>query len=119
MKSFKLDVDGDVIVTPDGVAMVYDDWLIAQSVKTVLLSNKGEWWLNRRYGIDMYSMLGQKPRKDVVRENVRDGLRRIDPSFLLERCEIAFDQTTRCMHVEFEASNGEGRRIREVLTLGA
>ena len=52
MKCFSLDDKGDVIVNKNKIEMVEGSDLIIQKIQQILLTNYGEWWLDKREGLD-------------------------------------------------------------------
>ena len=72
MKSFKLDSNGDVVIKNGNIAMVDGAELTAQTVRTLLGTNKGEWFGNLDEGISFKNILG-KNRKSV-KENTSGGI---------------------------------------------
>ena len=56
MKGFALDNNGDVIIEKNKIKMIDGVDLINQTVKTVLGTNKTEWFLNIDEGIDFNSI---------------------------------------------------------------
>lgn len=59
MRSFLLDNNGDVVIKGSDILMVEGSELLAQKVRTVLGTNKGEWFANEDEGIDNRVILGK------------------------------------------------------------
>lgn len=60
MKGFKLDDKGDVVIQNGEIDMVHGAELTMQTIKTVLGTQKGEWFLNWNEGINHDNILGKK-----------------------------------------------------------
>lgn len=59
MRGFLLDESGDVVVKGNDIAMLQGNELLAQKVRLVLGTNKGEWFANTDEGIDNKVLLGK------------------------------------------------------------
>ena len=60
IKGFALNEQGDVIIASGAIQMVQGSELTKQTIKSVLGTQKGEWFLNWEEGIDHYAILGKK-----------------------------------------------------------
>ena len=60
IKGFALDDKGDLIIESGNIQMVHGTELTKQTIKTVLGTQKGEWFLNWSEGIDHNSILGKR-----------------------------------------------------------
>lgn len=60
MKGFALNEQGDVIIQNGEIQMVYGANLTAQTVRSVLSTQKGEWFLDSNEGINLNNILGKK-----------------------------------------------------------
>lgn len=59
MKGFALS-DNDILIQNGEIQMIEGADLICQTVRTVLNTNKGEWFLNPDEGINFRNILGKK-----------------------------------------------------------
>lgn len=110
MRDILLNDAGDVVIAKNDVQLVSGNELTRQKVKLVLSTNKGEWLLNKNEGINFKVMLGKKYNEDEIMDTIRDGLRQIDDTFVIENYDI---QTIgRKLIVEFNAVNADGEEIR-------
>lgn len=55
-----MDENGDLLIVNGQIQMVHDADLTAQKIKTVLGTQKGEWFLNWDEGINLDNILGKK-----------------------------------------------------------
>lgn len=108
MKGFRLTDKGDVQLTNGIIDMIDGDELTAQTCRTVLSTNKGEWFLNEDEGISFSSMLGKGITEDMQRSQMEAGLRQVDSTFTLTEFSREFDSKTRCATIRFTATNNEG-----------
>ena len=60
MKNFLLDENGDLVIEHGEIQMAYGAELTAQTLKSVLGTQKGEWFLNWEEGIDLNAILGKR-----------------------------------------------------------
>lgn len=84
MKGFSLDNDGDVIIENKDIKMVSDIELLRQKVKSILSTCKNEWFLNIDEGINFNNLLGKKKSDDIIRNEILEGLKQVDSTFILE-----------------------------------
>ena len=59
MKCLKLNSNGDVIINNNKISMIEGAELTAQTVKTLLGTNQGEWFGNLDEGISFQNILGK------------------------------------------------------------
>lgn len=107
MKGFKLTSDGDIQLTGGIIDMIDGDELTAQKCRTVLGTNKGEWFMNGNEGISFSSMLGKNITEDMQRSQIELGLRQVDDTFSLTEFSREFDNRTRRATIKFTATNKE------------
>ena len=60
MKGFAVDESGDVIIENGDIRMAHGADLTMQTIKSVLGTQKGEWFLNLQEGINYNEILGKK-----------------------------------------------------------
>ena len=60
MKGFALDERGDVVISKGEIQMIYGSDLTVQKIKSVLGTQKGEWFLNEYEGIEYNNILGKR-----------------------------------------------------------
>ena len=60
MKGFKLNENGDVVIENGVIQMAHGTELTKQTIKSVLGTQKGEWFLNWEEGINHNAILGKK-----------------------------------------------------------
>lgn len=109
MNGFRLNSNGDVVISEGKIEMASDTELLAQTVRQVLKTNLGEWWLNKNEGIDLSCLLCKNPNYEQIEDNIVLGLRQVDETFKL----ISFNCTeeNRVLKVNFTAANENGETI--------
>ena len=105
MKGFALDKNGDVIIEKNKIKMIDGVDLINQTVKTILGTNKAEWFLNVDEGVDFNNLLGKKKDENIIRNEIIQGLQQVDSSFVLEMFTYDFDSKNRKLTISFTAKN--------------
>lgn len=60
MQGFMLDEKGDLVIESGNIQMVHGEELTKQTIKSVLGTKKGEWFLNWEEGINYDNILGKK-----------------------------------------------------------
>lgn len=109
MYGFAIDENGDAIIENNDIKLVSDKELIRQTVKQVLSTNLGEWWLNENEGIAFNAILKKNPQYDQIEDTVKSGLLQIDKTF--ELTSFVCTPTNRTLKIEFTARNESGEEI--------
>lgn len=112
MKGFKLDDNGDIVIKNNQISMIDGNELLQQTVKSVLGTNKGEWFLNENEGIFFKNIFGKTIDEDVIRNEILQGLLQVDSSFFISKFNIALDAATRNLKIEFAATNDNGDEVK-------
>lgn len=104
-RGFKLDENGDIIVSSNGkISFVAGKELKRQTIETILRTNKGEWFLNPEEGINFWAILGKTPEKEIVRNEVQNGIRQVQDDLTISEFNMELDGN-RHLKVNFKASN--------------
>lgn len=114
MKNFKLDENGDVIIKNNDIDITSDNDLLLQTIKTILGTNKREWFLNLNEGINFKNILKKNPEKDIIRDEILSGLLQVDSSFYLT--EFMYEIDDRKLLVKFTAKKADGTIISDVFS---
>lgn len=109
MYGFAIDENGDAIIENNDIKLVSDKELIRQTVKQVLSTNLGEWWLNENEGIAFNAILKKNPQYDQIEDTVKSGLLQIDKTF--ELTSFICTPINRTLKIEFTARNESGEEI--------
>lgn len=102
--------DGDVVIKDGDICFTEGMDLIRQTVENVIGTNKGEWFLNADEGINFKNILTKNPNNDVIRNEIINGLRQIDKSFIL--VDYKSDFVNRMLHIKFKAKNNNNETIK-------
>ncbi len=113
MIGFMVDNSGDVVIEDNNIKMVSDTDLITQTVRQVLKTNLGEWWLNENEGIDFHCLLCKNPNYDQIEDNIKLGLWQIDKTFKLTSFDCSVEN--RKLTVNFTAINDNGDKVEITL----
>lgn len=113
MDGFMIDNNGDIVIEDNKITMVSDTDLTVQTVRQVLKTNLGEWWLNKNEGIDRYCMLCKNPNYDQIEDNIILALRQIDETFKLTSFNCS--EKNRELTINFIAVNDNGEIIEITL----
>ncbi len=113
MSGFKLDENGDVVLNKNGINIIGNAELFNQTVKTVLGTNKNEWGFNKNEGIDFKKILVKNPNIDVIKNEIQEGLKQIDETFILT--EFSLTGKGRKMFINFTAVNEKNNIVSDIL----
>ena len=65
-----------------------DNELKAQTIRTVIGTNKGEWPLNKNEGINFDYVLGKGITDDMIMTQIIDGMRQVDETLYLDNLNV-------------------------------
>ena len=108
MKGFKLDSNGDVEIIKNEIQMIDGNELLRQTVKSVLNTNKKEWFFDENEGITFSNILGKQKDEDIIRNEIQQGLLQVNSSFIMNSFEMSVDRKTRGLRVNFTAQTEDG-----------
>lgn len=111
IKGFKLDDKGDVVIKDGKITMVDGNELLKQTIRTVLGTNQGEWFLNTSEGLNYGNILTKNPDFDVIRNEIISGLKQVDSSLKLAKFDYNFDKQSRKLVVKFTAQDQDGETV--------
>jgi hypothetical protein len=103
MKGFLVDKRGDIVITNGSIELVENKELKAQTLRTVMGTNKGEWFLNEEEGIDFNYMLGKGITEDMQLAQCKDACNQVDPNLAVINFRRDLDKTTRQAEIYFKA----------------
>ena len=128
MKGFQLDKSGDVAMGAldnEGIAhnsaecrirMIDGNTLLAQTVQSVIATNKGEWIFQKNEGVSFKNLLGKNLDEEMMKNEVFQGLLQVDKSFALTKFSTKQDKENRKVIIHFTAVNGGGKEVEGVST---
>lgn len=109
MKCFSLDNKGDVIVNKNRIEMVEGSDLIIQKIRQILLTNYGEWWLDKKEGLDQRSIFVKNPNYQLIKDEIRQAINQIDSSLLVDNIEFVEDSANRHLIINM---NINGKKLK-------
>jgi len=103
MRTFKLDQNGDVVITNNKIEIVSDMELIAQTIRQVLHTNIGEWFGDEDEGIDFRVILTKNPNHDLIEDTIETAVQAVADNFGVELYtdNFAFEVDGRTLHITF------------------
>ncbi len=113
MRGFLLDEKGDIVIENGEIGLVSGNELVAQTVKTTMNTNKGEWFLNHDEGINYYAILGKGITDEMRLNQVQDALSQVDESLHVTEFDTQEDKKNRTSTISFTAK-GDGDTIISV-----
>ena len=96
------------------IRMVDGNELLAQTVRTVIGTNKGEWIFNKNEGISFKNLLGKNVDEEMLKNEVFQGLLQVDSSFAMTEFSAELDRNTRHIIIHFTAVNSGGEEVEGV-----
>lgn len=111
MRGFKLDENGDILIKNNEIQMIEGNELLQQTAQSVVGTNKGEWVLNREEGIMFSNILGKGNTDEMIRNEIQQGLKQVDDSFIVTSYEKEVDTVTRKAVIHTKATNAIGEEI--------
>lgn len=106
MITFKLDENGDRIITSGSPAMITDGDCLAQRLKNAILLDKGSWFLDTDKGIEWFDILQYKSvSKRAIYSRILDILKNDSEVTSVENIEITTDRSERTMTVTFSVNS--------------
>ena len=106
--------ENDVAIENNKITMIDGNELLAQTVRSVIGTNRGEWVLNKDEGIRFKNLLGKNISEDVIKNEVYQGLLQVDGSFFMTGFAMELDAETRHLKISFSATNDDGDEVEGV-----
>jgi len=103
MKSFYLNPETNDIEL-DGsneIKMVDGDDELVQSVRLIITTNLGEWFLNPEYGFDRFAVLGKGVEHDIIVDSLYQAILQEKRVQRVENVTIDVDNKNRKLLIEF------------------
>ena len=107
MQGFKLDNNGDIAIENGEIAFVSDNELTAQTLQTVLGTNKGEWFMNENEGVDFGFLLGKGITDDMRLGQVTDAAYQVDERLQVVGFSCEEESSTRKSTIHFSVKDDE------------
>lgn len=114
MKGFGLNEQGDVVIEKNAIQIVEGNELLAQKLRQVLQTNRGEWWKNPREGIPVQRVLKKNPNYALIKDYIRNALRQVDAGLTLKSCQITAEGRKLLIQLEITGVEETGNLTLEV-----
>lgn len=116
MQGFLLDENGDIVIENGKIGLVSDNELKAQTIRTVLKTNKGEWFLNENEGINFYTIMGKGVTDEARLSQIKSALSQVDDSMQVTGFNSTDDTKKRTSLLSFTAVGNDGVPLNFVET---
>lgn len=107
MKGFKVDEKGDIVFENGSIALVENDELKAQTLRTVMATNKGEWFLNENEGVDFKFLLGKGITEEMRLAQCNDACNQVDANLHILNFKTDIEKASRKSSIRFTAQSGD------------
>ena len=110
-KGFLLDENNDIVIQNGKFVMIEDTKLKSQTLRTILETEKGEWFRNADEGIDHSFMIGKGITKDMQRTQVEEACLQVDENLHVSAFYSETDKKTRHAIIKFVATDKNNDEI--------
>lgn len=119
MKGFKLNSQGDVVISNNKIELVEDLELIIQTINQVLNTNLGEWFNDESEGIDYHVILTKNPNYDLIEDTINTSISQVAETFNVELDTDDFNFTVegRKLYIDFILTVNETDSVEVNLSL--
>nr|DAU25600.1 MAG TPA: baseplate wedge protein [Caudoviricetes sp.] len=107
MKCFSLDNKGDVTVNKNRIEMVEGSDLIIQKIRQILLTNYGEWWLDKKEGLNQRSIFVKNPNYQLIKDEIRQAINQVDNGLAVDNIEFVEDIANRHLIINMNINGKE------------
>ena len=107
MKCFSLDNKGDVTVNKNRIEMVEVSDLIIQKIRQILLTNYGEWWLDKKEGLDQRSIFVKNPNYQLIKDEIMQAINQVDNGLAVDNIEFVEDIANRHLIINMNINGKE------------
>ena len=115
MAGFALDDNGDLLIENGEIQMAHGKHLTMQTIQTVWLTKKNEWFFDLDEGVERDLIIGQKNvDEDTVIAILQDGLDQISDTLVIDYLQCSFDKVVRKLHVDVTVKDEETGETIEI-----
>lgn len=98
----KIDDEGNLVIEDGDLVLIEDQDVVAQSLRMLFQTVKGEWFLDTDVGIDYLGILLRKgAQRSEIEAHLRTKIMEVDHVENIERLTAEYDATTRSMAIDF------------------
>ena len=92
--------------------MVEGEELLRQTIKSIIETNKGEWFEDWEEGIDFSNILGKGVTEEMIQAEIENGIQQVDESLNISNFEMSLNG--RALTVTFTCTKEENDTEIEV-----
>ena len=113
MYTLKLDSDTNDLMFDgqNNLSLVSDENEENQSLRAILSTNKGEWFLNSDIGIDYTLLQVKNPDLDLIKQEIYSAIMQEGRVSSVDSLEVSFDSSKRKLSISFSATMVSGNII--------
>lgn len=115
MKSFALDEAGDLCLKNGDIEMNDGAALLRQTARTLLGTNRGEWFLDEDEGLDFGLVLGKAVPEGRLRDEVQKELLKLDENLVIHA--FSTEREGRKLGIRFTAA-ADGKSVPVDVAIG-
>jgi phage baseplate assembly protein W len=105
-------VDGDIVIDENGdIVMVEDDEELAQSVRSILETRKGEFFLEPNHGVSFDNLLGKQANQHEARDDIIEAVSQEARVAAVTEVVITDDRKTRKRSVNVTVQKEDGTQV--------
>lgn len=105
IKSFSVDASGDIVIENGEIQIAENEELIRQKIKSVISTNKGEWFADWDEGIDFSNILGKGVTEETIQAEIEEGIAQVDEDLIVSDFSISINN--RDLTVSFAVTSEE------------
>ena len=117
MKGLKLS-NGDLSITNNEIDFVFGNELTAQTIQSVLSTNKGENMFDIEEGIDFDNILGKHgmsgdnvTNQNIILNEIEQGIAQVDDTLVLDKASFDYNSKKRKLLVKYVAKTRNEENI--------
>ncbi|MFP7414370.1 DUF2634 domain-containing protein [Priestia filamentosa] len=112
--------DGDLVIEDNNLIMVEDDEELAQSVKSVLQTRKGEFFLDEEHGMSFDNILGKVADQAATRDDIIEAVSQEERIRSVTDVSFSDNPKTRIREVKMTLEKEDGAELElEEVVIGA
>ncbi|UQD52300.1 DUF2634 domain-containing protein [Bacillus methanolicus] len=104
-------VDGDLVVENGELVMIDGDEELVQSVRSILVTRKGEFFLSPDHGLSYENLLGKNTNIEALRDDIVEAVSQEDRVDSIPDIEILDDRKTRNRSVKITIQKATGEEV--------
>ena len=113
MKGFMMK-DGDLVIANNEIELAEGDELTAQTIQSVLSTDKGEWLFDTDEGIEFMNILGKvnvTEDVNVIKSEIEQAIEQVNSTWSLDTLACEYEKSTRVLKVRFTMRTSSGEMV--------